>query len=69
MQSLKCKLAKRIVDENDWELLIILAPQLTYLEWFNPPQSTVMAGEKFATFSVAADEGLTKRIQLEEKRN
>ena len=45
------------------------APQLTFLEWFNPPQTTVMAGEKLLTFSVAADEGLTNRVQLEEKRN
>lgn len=58
---------------NEEESLVIVlcfsARKLTYLEWFNPPQTTVMAGEKFATFSVAADEGLTNRIQLEEKRN
>ena len=43
-------------------------PQLTFLEWFDRPQTTVIAGEKFRTFSVAADEGLTDRVQLEEKR-
>lgn len=45
------------------------APKFTYLEWFNPPQSTVIAGEKLQTFSAAADEGLTDRVKLEEKRN
>jgi len=41
---------------------------LTFLEWFNPPQTTVIAGEKLQTFSVAADQGVTDRIKLEEKR-
>jgi hypothetical protein len=49
-------------------LFFIQAPQLTFLEWFNPPQTTVMAGEKLQTFSVAADQGVTDRIKLEEKR-
>jgi len=41
---------------------------LTFLEWFNPPQTTVIAGEKLQIFSVTADEGVTDRIKLEEKR-
>jgi hypothetical protein len=45
------------------------APKLTYLEWFNPPQLTVMAGEKLQTFSAAGDEAVTDRVKLEEKRN
>lgn len=44
-----------------------LAPQLTYLEWFVPPQTTAIAGEKFHTFSVTADEDLTDRVKLEEQ--
>lgn len=42
-------------------------PQLTYLEWFVPPQTTAIAGEKFHTFSVTADEDLTDRVKLEEQ--
>jgi hypothetical protein len=41
---------------------------LTFLEWFDPPQTTIIAGEKLQIFSVAADEGLTDRVKLEEKR-
>jgi len=44
------------------------APKLTVLEWFNPPQSNVMAGERLQTFSAAGDEGITDRVKLEEKR-
>ncbi|CAF0885690.1 unnamed protein product [Adineta ricciae] len=42
-------------------------PVLTFLEWFNAPQSTVVAGEKLQTFSAAGDEGATERVRLEEK--
>ncbi len=44
------------------------APHLTFLEWFNLPQTTVMAGDKLHTFSVAANEGVTDRVKLEEQR-
>lgn len=50
-------------------LFIFSAPKLTYLEWFNPPQPNVIAGEKLQTFSAAGDEGVTDRVRLEEKRN
>ncbi|CAF2399723.1 unnamed protein product [Rotaria sp. Silwood2] len=43
------------------------SPRLTFLEWFNPPQTTVIAGEKLQTFSVVGDEGVTDRVKLEEK--
>ncbi|CAF3992242.1 unnamed protein product, partial [Adineta steineri] len=45
------------------------SPQLTFLEWHNLPQTTVVAGEKLQTFSVVGDEGITDRVKLEEKRN
>lgn len=45
-----------------------LVPRLTTLKWFNPPQPTVIAGEKLQTFSAAGDEGVTDRVRLEEKR-
>ncbi len=41
---------------------------MTFLEWLTPPQTTVIAGEKLQTFSVIADEGVTDRVKLEEKR-
>jgi hypothetical protein len=50
-------------------IIFFPVPKLTFLEWFNPPQSTVTAGEKLQTFSAAGDEGLTDRVRLEEKRN
>jgi hypothetical protein len=50
-------------------LLFCQAPRLTFLQWFNPPQSTITAGEKFQTFSATGDEGITDRVRLEEKRN
>ncbi|CAF1229518.1 unnamed protein product [Adineta steineri] len=43
------------------------SPQLTFLEWHNPPQTTVIAGEKLQTFSVVGDEGITDRVKLEEQ--
>ncbi|CAF0833713.1 unnamed protein product [Rotaria sordida] len=43
------------------------SPRLTFLEWFNSPQTTVIAGEKLQTFSVVGDEGVTDRVKLEEK--
>ncbi len=49
-------------------LFFFPAPQLTYLEWFNPPQTTAIAGDKLHTFSVAANEGVTNRVKLEEQR-
>ncbi|CAF0747035.1 unnamed protein product [Didymodactylos carnosus] len=45
----------------------IKAPKLTYLEWFNQPQSTVMSGKKLQTFSATGDENVTDRVKLEEK--
>ena len=45
-----------------------LAHRLTFLEWFNPPQPTVTAGEKLQTFSASGNEGVTDRVRLEEKR-
>ena len=65
-ESLRCK-------SNDFLLelilfLVLLAPHLTFLEWFNPPQTTAIAGDKLHTFSVAADEGVTDRVKLEEQR-
>ncbi|CAF4544182.1 unnamed protein product [Rotaria sp. Silwood1] len=43
------------------------SPRLTFLQWFNLPQTTVIAGEKLQTFSVIGDEGVTDRVKLEEK--
>ncbi|CAF1081816.1 unnamed protein product [Rotaria sordida] len=62
----------RILDVNDHYQLIRLieslrSSKLTYLEWFNPPQSTVLAGEKLQTFSAVGDEAVTDRVKLEEK--
>ncbi|CAF1426534.1 unnamed protein product [Adineta steineri] len=62
----------KYLDVNDHFQFIRLtdslrAPTLTFLEWFNSPQSMVIAGEKLQTFSAASDEGLTNRVQLEEK--
>jgi len=62
----------RYLDVNDHFQFIRLTeslttPKLTYLEWFNPPQSNVIAGEKLQTFSAAGDEGVTDRVRLEEK--
>lgn len=51
-----------------FEIDELLGPVLTFLEWFNAPQSTVVAGEKLQTFSAAGDEGSTDRVRLEEKR-
>lgn len=50
------------------QIFIILAPRLTFLEWFDLPQTTVIAGETLRTFSVVGDEGVTDRVKLEEKR-
>ncbi len=66
-ESLKCN-RKISLKSNSVFFFIIQAPQLTFLEWFNPPQTTVIAGEKLRTFSVAGNEGVTNRIKLEEKR-
>ncbi|CAF3230816.1 unnamed protein product [Rotaria sp. Silwood2] len=62
----------RYLDVNDHFQFIRLteslrSPKLTFLEWFNPPQSTVIAGEKLQTFSAAGDEAVTDRVKLEEK--
>lgn len=47
--------------------LSFLVPQLTFLSWFDPPQSTVLAGQTFPTFSVIGDLGVTDRVLLEEQ--
>ncbi|CAF0781501.1 unnamed protein product [Adineta ricciae] len=41
--------------------------QLTFLEWFTMPQTTVIAGEKLRTFSVEGDADVNDRVRLEEK--
>ena len=49
-------------------VFFLVAPQLTFLEWFTMPQTTVIAGEKLRTFSVEGDADVTDRVRLEEKR-
>ena len=60
---------KSIVEMTNsvFEIDELPGPVLTFLEWFNAPQSTVVAGEKLQTFSAAGDEGSTERVKLEEK--
>ena len=60
---------KSIVEMTNsiFEIDELPGPVLTFLEWFNAPQSTVVAGEKLQTFSATGDEGSTERVRLEEK--
>ncbi|CAF3717650.1 unnamed protein product [Rotaria sp. Silwood1] len=72
-KSLQTLLANdRYLDVNDHFQFIRLteslrSSKLTFLEWFNPPQSTILAGDKLQTFSAAGDEAVTDRVKLEEK--
>ena len=47
--------------------LSISAPRLTLLAWLDPPATVITAGERFPTFSVAADDDVTDRVRLEEQ--